>query len=72
MTVQELIQALAKYPEDARVVVQGYEDGYDTVSSVRSLSIHPNPNQAWYYGRFLADAEDGEPAVLLFGRGRNR
>lgn len=72
MTVQELLQALAKYPEDARVVVPGYEDGYDTVSSVRSLSIRPNPDQAWYYGRFLEDMEGEEPAVLLFGRGRNR
>lgn len=27
MTVKELIQALAKYPENAQVLVQGYEDG---------------------------------------------
>jgi hypothetical protein len=72
MTVQELIQTLANYPGDARVVVQGYEGGYDAVSSVRSLMIRSNPDQAWYYGRFLEDAEGEEPAVLLFGRGRNR
>ena len=35
MTVDELIRALAKYPPDLRVVVNGYEDGYDDVAAER-------------------------------------
>ena len=29
MTVKELAELLEKYPDDLRVVVNGYEDGYD-------------------------------------------
>lgn len=29
MTVRELIEQLERYPDDKRVVVNGYEEGYD-------------------------------------------
>ena len=32
MTVKELVKLLEKYPDDLRVVVNGYEDGYDDTS----------------------------------------
>ena len=32
MTVGELIQQLGAYPPDMRVVVNGYEEGYDDLS----------------------------------------
>ena len=32
MTVNELIQLLGSYPADMRVVVDGYEEGYDDLS----------------------------------------
>ena len=70
MTVGELIQELKTYPPDARAMVQGYEDGYDEVSVVRSIRVHPNPQTEWYYGRWEETTENGESAVLLFGRGR--
>ena len=35
MTVYELIQLLRKHPADLRVVVDGYEDGYDDLSPKR-------------------------------------
>ena len=31
MTVKELMEFLEKYPDDLRVVVNGYEDGYDDI-----------------------------------------
>ena len=40
MTVQELMQMLAQFPSDLRVVVNGYEDGYDDLSPERIV-----PNQ---------------------------
>ncbi len=33
MNVKELIEVLGEYPAEMRVVVQGYEDGYDDVKS---------------------------------------
>ena len=35
MTVKELMELLGKYPDDLRVVVNGYEDGYDDISPKR-------------------------------------
>ena len=35
MTVKELMELLEKYPDDLRVVVNGYEDGYDDISPNR-------------------------------------
>lgn len=35
MTVKELMELLEKYPDDLRVVVNGYEDGYDDISPER-------------------------------------
>ncbi len=38
MTVKELMEFLEKYPDDLRVVVNGYEDGYDDILPERILS----------------------------------
>ena len=38
MTVAELVQLLANYPPDLRVVVNGYEEGYDDLARI----IHKN------------------------------
>ena len=35
MTVKALVELLGKYPDDLRVVVNGYEDGYDDLSLER-------------------------------------
>ena len=43
MTVSELTQLLAAYPPDLRVVVNGYEEGYDDLEthlvSVREIRL---------------------------------
>ncbi len=38
MTVKELMEFLEKYPDDLRVVVNGYEDGYDDILPERILT----------------------------------
>ena len=35
MTVKELVELLGKYPDYLRVVVNGYEDGYDDLAAER-------------------------------------
>ena len=35
MTVKELTELLERYPDDLRVVVNGYEDGYDDIAPER-------------------------------------
>ncbi len=39
MTVAELINALQTYPPDARVVVLGYESGYDDITLIKQVAI---------------------------------
>ena len=40
MRVRDMIDLLERYPEDMRVVVNGYEQGYDDLSTER-ISIVP-------------------------------
>ena len=40
MIVKELIQILESYPQDLRVVVSGYESGYDDVTPERISVIN--------------------------------
>ena len=53
MTTEELIQLLAQHPPDLRVMVQGYEDGYDDLEAdcVVAGEASLNVNSVWYYGR---------------------
>ena len=69
MTVAELIRILEKHPPDLRVMVQGYEDGYDdleagdVIAGEASLNVY----SAWYYGRheevLAGDKETGHETV---------
>lgn len=44
MTVKALKELLSKYPENLRIVVNGYEDGYDDLApdriSVRKIQLN--------------------------------
>ncbi len=71
MTIKELIHELSKYPPEARVVVQGYEDGFDDISVIQPISVQLNSDTAWYYGDLISDVNGGEKAVLLFGSARS-
>ena len=43
MRVKELIQKLSEFDPKMRVVVDGYECGYDEVDKIRTVRITPNP-----------------------------
>jgi len=52
MTVAELIQQLQRHPRDLRVVVDGYEDGYDDLSpnQLQTVKITLNTGTRDYVG----------------------
>jgi hypothetical protein len=58
MNVQQLIEELQKHPPEMRVIVNGYEGGYDDLASPNKQSIRLNvhPPDQWYYGKH--DDED--------------
>lgn len=54
MTVKQLIQSLSKIQDQqVRVMVSGYEGGYDDVSNITPVPIEIalEVNTEWYYGR---------------------
>lgn len=72
MTVKELIAALQNYPSDTRVIVLGYENGYDDITLVKQIAIMPGEKPEWYKGRYdeapQEKADHAEQAVLVYGR----
>ncbi len=55
MTVQDLIRILRTYPADMRVVVNGYEDGFDDVSpeGLAVVKVQLNRGTKDWQGRHL-------------------
>ena len=51
MNVGQLIEILKNYPQDLRVVVRGYEGGYNDVAIFEKLKIVLDYHSAWYYGK---------------------
>ena len=78
MTVAELVRVLASHPADLRVVVNGYEDGYDDLSpgQVSRIKVALNTGKHEWEGRH-GDPGDGLPedaevvGVLLLRRVSN-
>ncbi len=52
MTVKELIKLLKEYPEDRKVVVNGYEGGWIDIEkrSILKVEVALNYNTEDYYG----------------------
>ncbi len=72
MTVKELINKLQSYPTDVRVVVEGYEGGYDDIDITRQISIKLNVNKEWYYGTHEeSEKKNVVHAILLAGKNKN-
>ena len=72
LTVAGLIEILKTHPQDMRVIVSGYEDGYDDIqpSNIRVTSIAINQNiESWVYGDHGdAQASDQSEQALLIAR----
>ena len=68
MTAQELIQHLQTLPHDTKIVVRGYEDGYNDVLKLKPVKIELNENAPWYEGEYKECNDVGATlAVDLYG-----
>ena len=71
MTVAELLIRLVQAPPDAKVVVRGYENGYNDVLELRTLSVRQNPEANWYDGEYeQSKATDGIEAIEIYGENK--
>lgn len=71
MTVEELIKHLSSQDPLLRVVVQGYEGGYDEVESTPLVPIAKNKHKQdkWWDGEFLeVVVDDADEIALLLPR----
>jgi hypothetical protein len=70
MRVKELIARLAVEDPEMRVVVDGYEQGFDEPDNVRYVNMIPNPTKKDWEGEFEevllnSDIKGAELALLL-------
>ena len=69
MKVNELIEKLKACPQDARVVVPGYEDGMDEVTGTEEIFVMPDAHKdQWYYGihdRLIKNEPGAEKVIGL-------
>jgi len=69
MTVKELINSLTVMPQDALVVTEGYEDGYDTVKKISIIPVEENPQKEWWNGKYIDSTNDKSIDVVLLYSG---
>lgn len=68
MTVKELICELEKMPPEMKVVVRGYENGFNDVISVKMHKIIETEKPEWGDGRYRVEINPGSlKAVEIFG-----
>ena len=72
MTTLQLIQLLQSFPPSTKVVVRGYENGYNDILKLIEIKIKPNAESAWYNGEYEESKEaDAIYAINLFGENQN-
>ena len=66
MTVQEFVQLLTTFPPELRVVVNGYEDGFDDVAPERIsvISIELDRGEHWCEGRHSSPRGEADATVV--------
>jgi hypothetical protein len=66
MKVKELIKLLQEEDQEMKVVVDGYECGYDEVYCLNKINVVSNPTHSDWEGEYYDDFNNkGETVVLL-------
>lgn len=72
MTAQQLIQHLQQLHPNTKIVVRGYEDGYNDILKLKAIKIKTNPNAYRWDGEYDDSTDaDAIDAVDLFGENQN-
>ena len=72
MTAQELINHLQTLPPETKVVIRGYEDGYNDILQLKKVKIKSKVDAHWYDGEF-EDSNDADviDAINIYGENKN-
>ena len=72
MTASELISELQKLSPDTKIVVRGYEDGYNDILLLKEVKLKQVPDSNWYEGEYNDSTdEDAVISINLFGENKN-
>ena len=64
MTKSELIELLKPYPGDIKILVDGYEDGFDDVNSFQEIEVELLEGKSTYNGKYVKSI-NGEQSFVL-------
>ena len=71
MTASELINLLQGLPPEIKIVVRGYEEGYNDIQQLKPLKLRQDRNAKWYYGEYREnDSEHSIDAFELYGENK--
>jgi len=65
LTVRQLINRIQTYPDDLPVVVQSYEEGFDPVTQIETITVRQRTNREWYVGVYEQSDASGETVLLV-------
>lgn len=69
MTVKDLIERLKDQPDDLRVLVRGYEGGFNDIGFIEQIPIKLNANSAWYYGKHEeVEMDEKDEIAIVFSK----
>ena len=72
MTAQELIQQLQTLTPHTKIVVRGYEDGYNDILQLKEVKIKLNPNAYTWDGEYEdSTSAHAITAINLYGENQN-
>ena len=68
MTTAELINRLKEYPDDMRVVVAGYENGFDDIETIKNVVLGLRPDKEEWDGKYEKSTDkNATNAIALLG-----
>jgi hypothetical protein len=71
MNAGELIELLKHMSPETKIVIRGYEDGFNDILELKNINIIPTPDAEWYYGEYaISDKPNAIEAVELYGENR--
>ena len=70
MTVKELINRLQQINnQEMKVVVDGYEDGFDDIKDPKIIAVYEQIDRDWYNGKYeQSSSGQGGTLMLLLPR----
>ncbi len=72
MTALQLIQQLQTLPPNTKIVVRGYEDGYNDILQLKEVKIKPKENSYWFDGEYEDSTDaDAITTINLYGENQN-